>query len=351
MPSKVLLHIGCPKTGTSYIQQFLYHNQRILLDNGYFVPVFLQRDETCAGVHAWVTLLSFSEHRIEPLVVDYGMEDPDVRRYLREQKLNKLSKMLDEYSDYTWIISDEILAARMLDVHDLDSLQSTILNSFREVDILVFLRNQLESAIGQWSTDIINGSTQEELTYPWDLPEDPMRYLNHQRLLSSWCTALPNARFDVRLYNPRKMLADFAQSLGIPLSTSFHYPDLENKSMSLFCLRLLSRYNQRHPFHDGISSPSDFRRYIPIGVMKAFSSHPGYMPSQSMQKAYQEYFSESNEWVRSTYFPNLSTLWKSVKLPTDHEEAQLDYISSKIENSVLDLLDDLTLRFQIPRQD
>ncbi len=38
MSKRVLLHVGCPKTGTSYLQDVLFRNQRVLRDHGILYP-------------------------------------------------------------------------------------------------------------------------------------------------------------------------------------------------------------------------------------------------------------------------------------------------------------------------
>ena len=38
MSKKVLLHVGTPKTGTSYLQDVLFHNQRVLEESGILYP-------------------------------------------------------------------------------------------------------------------------------------------------------------------------------------------------------------------------------------------------------------------------------------------------------------------------
>ena len=39
MSTRVLLHVGTPKTGTSYLQEVLFHNREALLEQGMVLPV------------------------------------------------------------------------------------------------------------------------------------------------------------------------------------------------------------------------------------------------------------------------------------------------------------------------
>jgi hypothetical protein len=346
MPTKLFLHAGLPKTGTTSVQRLLFDNRQALLEQGFYVPTFLQRDENYPGVHAWTSLLVFNEERIEPLVVDFGMNDAERRLSMRAEKQRQLHEALNKYSDYTWIISDEILAARLLDSQDLQSLRENFVNLFAECTIIFFLRNQLESAIGQWSTDLINGSTQNVMLSPSALPEDPKRYLNHQNLLSRWNSCLQDAQFVVQLYDKERLLADFANTVGFNFSALKLSSVRENTSLPACCINLLVRYNELHPFSDGSSLPSELRRYMPLGLLKSFSGYPGFQPDADLREAYNVFFSSSDEWVRSYYFPELKCLWKKEinVLPESERPYLLDY---DLETSILNLLDDFTLRFQV----
>jgi hypothetical protein len=42
VPRRLFLHVGCPKTGTSYLQSVLWHNQARLLEDGLLVPLTFQ---------------------------------------------------------------------------------------------------------------------------------------------------------------------------------------------------------------------------------------------------------------------------------------------------------------------
>lgn len=346
MAPKLLLHVGLPKTGTSSIQRFLFDNRELLLDQGFYIPVFLQQNENVAGVHAWTSLLAFDEERTEPLVISFGMHDSLLRRSMRAEKWSQLNEALDKYSEHTWIVSDEILSARMLDRRDLQSLRDNFISLFAECKIVFFLRNQLDSAVGQWSTDVINGSTQKSMFLPWNLPEDPKRYLHHQNLLMLWQSCLPNSEFKVQLYD-KQILTIFSEVAGFDMSQVTYIPMRENSTIPACCLQLLARYNELYPFIiDGSRPASEFRRYIPLAVQRAFSGHPVFKPDADIKKAYNEYYALSDEWVRSTYFPELTHLWNESNtfLPKPKQQLELDH---DIESSILSLLDDFTQRFEM----
>ena len=350
--AELILHPGCPKTGSSSIQSFLFSNREKLLGAGFYIPTFLQSNEKAVSgrPHMWASLLSFDEQRVEHLVkkfISIPAQDLEGRRALRAAKLQKFHEKLQEFADYTWIISDEILAARMLNERDLLSLKSTFVDKFDECRILFFLRNQLDSAVGAWSTALMNGSTRAQLPMPCDLPEGPARYLHHQQLLTRWSSILTGSEFVLSLYGHGDLIKNFANMAGFNLTDEYKIPRNANVSLSACCMGLLAHYNKLHPHltADGLSSA--LRRYMPIALRKAFSNHSKYRPSKEFKKAYQDYYADSNEWVRATYFPHLDELWP-VKNSNDNDtvsEMQIE-LPPEIEDAILELINDLTNRFR-----
>ena len=343
MPKRLILHPGCPKTGTSSIQQLLFRNKDLLLASGIYVPTFLQRDEFTHAPHAWTSLLSFDELRVEPLVADFSAGRVSEWKLLRSQKLNELNDKLSQYSDYTWIISDEILAARMLDEHDLLRLKSIFVDVFDECIITFFIRDQLESALGQWSTDLINGSLQSEPTIPSDLPEDPARYLDYQKLLTRWKSCFPECRLTVSLFEKSSFMGDFASLAGFEITDAFQQPEPTNVSIPYPCIPLLAAYNACYPFFDVNLGTTAFRRHLPIALSTSFCRYPKYKPSPELVDSYQCYYEDCNEWVRENFFPHRERLWDSgYRDSTENSAVPLPEI---LQDSILDLIYDLSDRF------
>lgn len=345
MAPNLLLHVGLPKTGTSSIQRFLFDNKQFLLEQGFYIPTFLQRNELRGAVHAWTSLLAFDETRIEPLVIDFGMQDTVKRRAMRKDKWEQINNAMNTYPEHTWIVSDEILTARMTNQQDLESLRDNFINLFADCKVIFFLRNQLESAIGQWSTDLINGSVQKEMAPPSDLPEDPQRYLHHQSLLTLWHSCMPDLEFIVKLYDKNRLLDVFADIAGIDTSQMAYASFRENSSIPACCLGLLARYNERRPFLEASRPPSEMRRYIPLALSRAFYGYPAFRPDAKIRKAYNEYYAESDEWVRSTYFPEFTHLWNEEDIPPELEPSSF-VLGRDLETSILNLFEDYTLHHQ-----
>jgi hypothetical protein len=361
--AKLFLHIGCPKTGTSSIQSFLFHNHQRLAEGGCYVPLFLQRDGIAPSPHAWASLLSFEETREEPLTLDFGLADPQHRRRIVADKLALMALNLEQQTAPVWVISDEILAARMIDAGDLARLKERITDRFESITIVVYLRSQVHSAIGQMNTDVLSGSSDFTLPSPADLPEDSARYLHHKSLLEMWRSAFPEATFEVRLHR-KDVVADFAGLLGFGDLSGFSFPPRLNESQSILASRIIAKYNSIIPWFDGVSPPSHLRRYIPTGVCAAFAKFPKYAPSDVEQESYSSYFLESNEWIRQCFFPELQSLFpketvkrENLNLDLEHfifpmplsqpgySFGTMEYEEALIEGCVK-LLVDFTLRFQ-----
>jgi hypothetical protein len=87
------------------------------------------------------------------------------------------------------------------------------------------------------------------------------------------------------------------------------------------------------------------RRYIPLALSLAFYGHPPFRPDAKIRKAYNEYYADSDEWVRSTYFPESTHLWNEADIPPELEPSSF-VLGRDLETFILNLLDDHTLRYQ-----
>ena len=60
--TKLYLHIGTEKTGTTHIQQFILRNRNKLFSNGYYVPDFLGE-----FAHTWLPILVYEDNKEDDL--------------------------------------------------------------------------------------------------------------------------------------------------------------------------------------------------------------------------------------------------------------------------------------------
>ena len=306
MPN-LILHIGGPKTGSSSIQEFLTINRKELKDQKIFIPVFLGEEG-----HHWLALLAFTEDRVEDLVIQYGLHNPIIRKEERQKKFFQLKHFLEKEYDKDWIISTEILASRLRNEEEIRQLKDLLENLFDKIKIIIYLRNPLQAAISQWSTDVINGSIKDSLY----LPEHVQDAFHYEKLIKRWTSVFLDSEFVVRLYQKNSLLEndlikDFCHYTNISINKEFRIPELVNKKLSYLGLKILREVNTKIPYlvEDG-KEYNNNREAIDTYFIKHFSAYPSYKPSLNEEKSYRDFYKISDTWVKDKYFPELDFLWE-----------------------------------------
>ena len=307
--SNLILHIGGPKTGSSSIQKFLTINSKELAEQKIFIPTFLGEEG-----HHWLALLSFTEDRVEDLVTQYGLNNPIKRMEERQKKVSQLKHFLEKEYDKDWIISTEILASRLRNEKEIRQLKDLLENLFDKIKIIIYLRNPLQAAISQWSTDVINGSIRDSLY----LPEQVQETFHYERLIKRWTSVFSEFEFFIRLYQKKSLLEndlikDFCHYTNISITKELRIPETVNKKLSYLGLKILREVNTKIPYlvQDGKEYKYNKKRErIDTYFIKHFSSYPSYKPSLNEEKSYRDFYKESDAWVKNKYFPGLDSLWE-----------------------------------------
>ncbi len=144
---RLILHIGWPKTGSSFIQLFLYNNRAALLAAGLFYPV----DETVPRRNH--NNLGFSLSHSQRLQIQYSPEHPT---------LPNLSSLLDRCRDCDVLVSAETLSTLSGNQDALAKLAAFARAHDLKVDVVAFLRAQntfIESIYAERCTRVGNGQS------------------------------------------------------------------------------------------------------------------------------------------------------------------------------------------------
>ena len=303
--TKLYLHIGTEKTGTTYIQKFLKQNREKLFSRGYFVPNFM--GGMCS--HYWLPILVYEKNKQDDLtniVKIYTKDDPES---IIKLKIDELKKAVQINKDKDWIISSEHLHAR-LNKMEIRRLKSLLQPLFNEIKIIVYLRDPLESTISLWSTAVKVGWPIKKIPSPgntWDY------ICNHKRTIQLWEENFKE-KITPKLYCKRSfykgnLIEDFLAQIGIKLDTSFEIPENVNQSMSYAGIRVLSHINEIiPPAKIGLFDP--LRGNIKALIIEAYKDFPTYYPTEKEIYTYEKYYEESNKWIKNKYFPEKESLWE-----------------------------------------
>lgn len=239
MVERVLLHIGLPKTATSYLQTILWSNRDALREAGVLVPGRERRD------HLWASRVV--------------REDPHLHRH-PEHHRTSWARLCDELAAApgTGLVSHEFFAA----ASGRQARAAVEALAPAEVHLMVTAREPLGLFAASWQESLKNGGTRPMADYGRAESRSPeavwdWRTLDLSLVLQRWGKAVPPERIHVLPLDPsaprEEIWHRFAGVLGVDpegfdLSRSF-----PNASMGVVEAETLRRVNlslqgSDHPF-------------------------------------------------------------------------------------------------------
>ncbi len=231
MVDRVFVHIGLPKTATSYLQTIIWSNREALRARGIVVPGEERRD------HLWSSRVVREQRTVQ-------------RAPEREQ--TAWARLQEELatSEGTGLVSHEFFAAASAEQATamVDALAPA------EVHLVVTAREPLGLFTASWQESLKNGSVTPMPEYATKVSTKPTKIWNWRTLdlrlvLERWTVAVPPERVHVLVLDPAADRDDvwhrFAgivgfDSEGIDLSGSF-----PNSSMGVAEAETLRRINTR----------------------------------------------------------------------------------------------------------
>jgi len=242
---RVFVHIGLPKTATSYLQTILWSNREALRERGVVVPGAERRD------HLWASRTVREERSQE--------RAPERHRTAWERVRAELAA-----AEGTGLVSHEFFAAASAEqaVAMVDALAPA------EVHLVLTAREPLGLFTASWQESLKNGATTPMPEYARTVSPRPSdiwnwRTLDLRLVLERWCTAVPAERVHVLVLDPDAPRDDVWERFagivgfstdGIDLSGSF-----PNTSMGVAEAETLRRVNGRL---EGFRSAFDRGVYI-----------------------------------------------------------------------------------------
>ncbi len=242
MVERVFVHIGLPKTATSYLQTIIWGNREQLRKVGVTVPGSERRD------HLW----SSREIREDK----HHANAPEQHRTAWSRVRTELAR-----ASGTGLISHEFFAAASAEqarrmVADLDA----------EVHVVVTAREPLGLFTASWQESLKNGATTPMADYARRVSNRSTdiwnwRTLDLRLVLERWSQAVPQERVHVVVLDPAAGRDDvwhrFAGLLGIPADACDLSHSFPNQSMGVAEAETLRRIN---------GELVDFRRGFDKGV-------------------------------------------------------------------------------------
>lgn len=230
----VYLHVGAPKTGTTYLQEVLWCNRDVLRQEGVLYP----GQDRSSHFHGVQDLLGFSFN---------GHKDPQV--------LGAWHRLLDEVGSWpgTVLISHELFA--LASAEDVDRTMQAL--SFAEVHVIYTLRDLARQIPSVWQEDLKNRHALSFAEYVRGLRGDQPHHLcdlfwrlqDPVSVLQRWSAQIPPERVHVitipqRDAAPGLLWKRFADTVGLDADRcETEVDDAANRSLGVVEANLLRRIN------------------------------------------------------------------------------------------------------------
>lgn len=314
MSHRVLFHIGTEKTGTTSIQRFLEVNEQSLEKQSIVYSKMAGRRQN------WKLPLLAYQH---PGHKDIGDPQQD-RQHIEEQRaqlIDLLSQEVIHNTAGTLLFSSELVHSRLRSISDVENFSRGLsLTGITSPEFVIYIREPAETANSLYSTALRAGSTTP-------LPPNPGQdaYFDniccHKATVQKWTQVFGKKSVSIRLFRldrleKRSVIHDFCMLSGIDTS-GLLFPENTNKGLSQLEARLLWRLNHSIPIlKDGAPNP------LRADLSSFFDGQLGltrYSMPNELWKRYQEYYADSNEWVRNHFFNEEIELFPSKQSSSDPE--------------------------------
>ena len=311
------LHIGTTKTGSSSIQKFLAENRKALRKQGILYPVALGKVPHNVIPAVTIGRFAATQHQTRYQLCS----EQDYRAFAtgrREQLAAEIAKKDPEHI----IISSEHMHSRCHTKAHFQHLKRLIAPALegRDLQIIVYLRPQIEHAISLYSTMLSHGLTEDIDTFVRArMTGSKRRYHDFQELLTTWQLTFPNASLKVRAFNtakslPEGVISDFMDLVRIQAGPELTYPHRVNTGLNLWSAEAMRVFNSMN-----LSLNTRAKKRVKTWIRQQ-SAEGKPLPSLSLSHKFQESFKATNQWVLQTHLPQtpsaLSPNWERLATST-----------------------------------
>ncbi len=243
---KLYLHIGMPKTGTTYIQNFLRANNNVLKEKGYVYPDFGVRFDAVGAnrnAHFLVSVIR-DENKKRLVGTEHEIED---------ECFEKLYGLFEEYPNV--IISEESIwnsAERKRDKNFWKNLKERLESHGISLKIIVYLRRQDLYIQSFWAQQIKESRFSDTLQEYINSSAFKRAKLDYKQRLDEISKVVGKENMLVRVYEkeqyapPQKtIVSDFLKTVGLQYTDE--YTELErlpNRSLSGVYLETMRELNK-----------------------------------------------------------------------------------------------------------
>ncbi len=328
---RVFLHVGLPKTGTSYLQTIVWSHREELRDAGLLVPGRERRD------HLWASL----EIREDPSLQRRGRRAPQAWQVVRDQSRAWSGDVLISHEFFG--AASHRQAAAMVDALRADDV---------EVHVVVTARDPLGLFTSSWQEHLKNKGTTPIARYAREVSTDPTviwnwRALDLRLVLDRWGTLTDPAQVHVITPPPSEapraeLWQRFCSVLGLPDDVADAGAGFANSSMGVSEAETLRRLNQRlRGFDRAFDRGVWIRSYLADDRLAVRAGDP-FWPDADQITECRRRGEDAVEFVRAAGFDVVGDI-DALRVPADLPERRhpQSVTDAEVADVALDLVADL----------
>lgn len=293
------VHIGTTKTGSTSIQAFLRANRAAFAARGICIPASLGvQDHRAAAISA----LTFGQSR-DLMKFQEIHNDAHLAAFREKTRTAFHRELRRDVNEF--VISSEHLQSRCTRLENIERFRDLFADGFERVQIVVYVRPQLDRLISLYSTTLRNGFSETMAEHvDRHMTRAKFTYFDLQGIVTRWSTVFGAKSIEVRPYKALPppgeggAVADFCRLLGHRYDDPDFVRPLEaNSSINDRGQELLRIVN-------GNGGIDQERRRQVITWIEANCSGKGVEPTLAQARAFQERFREGNAWMIENFFPD-----------------------------------------------
>ncbi|OOX89558.1 hypothetical protein BOQ00_03335 [Campylobacter coli] len=336
------IHIGTEKTGTTSIQTFLSNNRDLLKKQEIIYPSSLGNN----GSQWDFTFLAYDNIRSDEYCIGRKIYTKHDFKNHKKKVFFDLKKELKKAKCQELLISSEHLSSRLQDLKEIKRCKKNLnILGFKEIKILVYLREQNSEVASAFSTAIKSGGGLNNIQI------NPGKYNRgkYDLLLFKWQEVFDKENIITRLFDKNEfyqgdLLKDFIHNIGLQWDDEFIIPPKENETLDLIGIELLKRINKHLPWQVE-NKINHLRGNVTSFVVKYFQNskdpHLKFQPPKEVTQSYMDYFEESNEWVRKEFFPHKERLFPKKDLTNYKENYELKEMKPEYWDKIAEFIADI----------
>lgn len=242
---RVYLHIGMPKTGTTYLQDAIWQHRDALEDRGLYVPG-IRRQHLLASLD----LRGESSLSKRPRLVEHPW------RYLSNQINEQPHDALISHEFFCPASAEQVAQA----VEAFPDFQ---------VHVILTARGVVDLFLSRWQEWIKNGAFRPIDNYPRPKPHPSWGWstIDPGEVLRTWGSVIPHEQIHVvpmrsRSADPADLWHRFLDVVGLSADGLEPEPAGANQSLGIVEVEVLRKVNRRLRRAEGFASPRDRGRWI-----------------------------------------------------------------------------------------